>query len=122
MKRALLLNQDWCHVVDRLGGAKAIEASARATQAFRRARGLPGAVALLRLVLAYCLRQGGLPLDRGLGPRPGTAAWASAIGLADISNLALLNRLRGCGDWLGAWWSACLLRRRRWPAAAAWFA
>jgi hypothetical protein len=48
MKRALLLNQDWCDVVDRLGGAKAIEASARATQAFRRARGLPGAVALLR--------------------------------------------------------------------------
>jgi hypothetical protein len=48
MKRALLLNQDGCDVVDRLGGAKAIEASARATQAFRRARGLPGAVALLR--------------------------------------------------------------------------
>src|SRR3954464_12767712 len=93
MKRALLLNRDWCDVVDRLGGAKAIEASARATQAFRRARGLPGAVALLRLVLAYCLRQGGLR---------STAAWASAIGLADISNVALLNRLRGCGDWLGA--------------------
>jgi DDE family transposase len=93
MKRALLLNQDWCHVVDCLGGAKAIEASARATRAFRRARGLPGAEALLRLVLAYCLKQGGLR---------STAAWASAIGLADISNVALLNRLRGCGDWLGA--------------------
>src|SRR3954451_4745223 len=49
--------------------------------------------ALLRLVLAYCLRQGGLR---------STAAWASAIGLADISNVALLNRLRGCGDWLAA--------------------
>jgi Transposase DDE domain len=93
MKRASLLNQDWCHVVDRLGGAKTIEASARATQAFRRARGLPGAVALLRLVLAYCLRQGGLR---------STAAWASGIGLADISNVAVLNRLRGCGDWLAA--------------------
>src|SRR4051794_24010912 len=43
--------------------------------------------------LAYCLRQGGL---RSI------AAWASAIGLADISNVALLNRLRGCGDWLAA--------------------
>jgi hypothetical protein len=50
-------------------------------------------VALLRLVLADCLRQGGLR---------STAAWASAIGLADISNVALLNRLRGCGDWLAA--------------------
>ena len=29
-----------------------------------------------------------------------TAAWASAIGLADISNVALLYRLRNCGDWL----------------------
>jgi len=78
-------------VVDRLGGAEAIEASARATKAFRRARGVAGAVELLRLVLAYCLRQGGLR---------STASWASAIGLADISNVALLNRLRGCGDWL----------------------
>jgi hypothetical protein len=50
-------------------------------------------VVLLRLVLAYCLRQGGLR---------STAAWASAVGLADISNVALLNRLRGCGDWLAA--------------------
>lgn len=80
-------------MVDRLGGAAAIAASARATKAFRRARKIPGAVELLRLVLAYCLRQGGLR---------STAAWASAIGLADISNVALLNRLRGCGDWLAA--------------------
>jgi len=78
-------------VVDRLGGARAIAASARETKAFQRARGVPGAAVLLRLVLAYCLRQGGLR---------STAAWASAIGLADISNVALLNRLRGCGDWL----------------------
>jgi hypothetical protein len=76
MKHASLLNQDWRHVVDRLGGAPAIEASARATKAFQRARGVPGAVVLLRLVLAYCLRQGGLR---------STAAWASAVGLADIS-------------------------------------
>src|SRR5215207_2841030 len=93
MQRASLLNRDWCNVVNRLGGAEAIETSARETRAFQRARGIPGAVALLRLVLAYCLRQGGLR---------STAAWASAIGLADISNVALLNRLRGCGDWLAA--------------------
>lgn len=93
MKRASLLQQDWCHVVDRLGGAAAIAASARAAKAFRRARGVPDAAALLRLVLAYCLRHGGLR---------STASWASAVGLADISNVALLNRLRGCGDWLAA--------------------
>src|SRR3954471_20941796 len=107
MKRASLLNQDWCHVVDRLGGVQAIEAGARTTKAFQRARGLPDAVALLRLVLAYCLRQGGLR---------STAAWASAVGLADISNVALLNRLRGCGDWLAAL-VGCLLSAAS-PAAS----
>ena len=107
MKHASLLNQDWRHVVDRLGGAPAIEASARATKAFQRARGVLGAVVLLRLVLAYCLRQGGLR---------STAAWASAMGLADISNVALLNRLRGCGDWLAAL-VGCLLAAAA-PAAS----
>src|SRR3546814_20612298 len=29
-----------------------------------------------------------------------TTAWASAMGLVDISNVALLYRLRQCGDWL----------------------
>ena len=91
MTRAQLLTQDWQVVVDRLGGAAAIGASARETKAFLRARGIANAVALLRLILAYCLGQRGLR---------STAAWASAIGLADISNVALLYRLRGCGDWL----------------------
>ena len=96
MDRTSLLTQDWCCIVDRLGGAEAIAASACDTKAFRRARLVPDAAALLRLVLAYCLGQGGLRA---------TAAWASAMGLADISladisNVALLNRLRGCGDWL----------------------
>jgi hypothetical protein len=29
-----------------------------------------------------------------------TAAWTAAVGLVDISNVALLYRLRRCGDWL----------------------
>jgi hypothetical protein len=28
------------------------------------------------------------------------AAWAVAVGLADVSNPAILYRLRQCGDWL----------------------
>lgn len=79
-------------MVQRLGGAEALEMSARETKALVRRRGLASAVDLLRLVLAYCLGERGLRL---------TAAWAAAVGLADISNVALLNRLRGCGDWLG---------------------
>ncbi len=54
---------------------------------------IPNAITLLRLVLAYCLGSHGLR---------GTAAWASASGLTDISNVALLYRLRQCGDWLNA--------------------
>jgi Transposase DDE domain len=86
-----LVSQDWHGVVARLGGAKALETSAQETNAFLRARKIKTAVDLLRLVLAYCLGERGLRL---------TAAWAASIGLVDISNVALLQRLRNCGDWL----------------------
>lgn len=86
-----LLNQDWSRIVLRLGGAVALNASARLSKAFLRPRGIRDAVDLLRLILAYCL--GG----RGLRA---VAAWAAASGLADISNPAILYRLRHCGDWL----------------------
>jgi hypothetical protein len=84
--------QDWRAIIDRLGGAERIESSARQAKAFLRPRVIANAADLLRLILAYCLGPGGLR---------STAAWASAIGLADISNVALLQRLRRCGDWLG---------------------
>jgi hypothetical protein len=68
-----------------------VEATARATNAFRRARVVETATDLLRLILAYCLGESGLR---------STAAWAASVGLVDISNVALLYRLRQCGDWL----------------------
>jgi hypothetical protein len=86
-----LVSQDWHSVVARLGGARALETGARETKAFLRGRKVQTAVDLLRLVLAYCLGERGLRL---------TAAWAASIGLVDISNVALLQRLRNCGDWL----------------------
>lgn len=92
MTHTSLLTQDWESIVDRLGGAEFLKTSARDAKAFRRARGIGSAVDLLRLVLAYCLGKGGLRL---------TAAWAAAIGLVDISNVAVLYRLRQCGDWFG---------------------
>jgi hypothetical protein len=86
-----LLNRDWQAVVERLGGAAELGAGARATKAFRRARGFASAPDLLRMVLAYCLGDRGFRL---------TAAWAASVSLADVSNVALLLRLRQCGDWL----------------------
>ncbi|WP_294539371.1 IS4/IS5 family transposase [uncultured Rhodoblastus sp.] len=86
-----LVNRDWTQIVARLGGAGRLEESARETKAFLRARVVANAVDLLRMIFAYCLGARGLR---------STAAWASAVGLVDISNVALLYRLRQCGDWL----------------------
>ena len=91
MTRDSLINTDWTETIERLGGADALAASARRTKAFAWGRKIPTPTVLLRLVLAYCLGEWGLR---------STTAWATAIGLADISNVALLYRLRKCGDWL----------------------
>jgi hypothetical protein len=85
------VNEDWSSIVARLGGADALNATARETKAFLRPRQITNAVDLLRLILAYCLGERGLRL---------TAAWATSMGLVNISNVALLYRLRQCGDWL----------------------
>lgn len=91
MTHAELAGSDWAGTVDRLGGAAALEQEARATGAFRRPREVKCGVDLLRLILAYCLGECGLRL---------TAAWAEAIGLASLSNVALLGRLRHAVPWL----------------------
>jgi hypothetical protein len=91
MTHESLVTHDWESVVARLGGAPMLNESARETKAFLRARVIESAVDLLRMILAYCLGERGLR---------STAAWATAIGLVDISNVALLYRLRRCGDWL----------------------
>jgi hypothetical protein len=91
MTHESLLNRDWRNVVAQLGGADALDASAHKTKAFLRPREFKNAVDLLRIILAYCLGERGLRL---------TAAWATSVGLVDISNVALLYRLRRSGDWL----------------------
>ena len=91
MISASLVNDDWNRAIERLGGAEALSAGARATKAFAWGRKIADPAILLRLVLAYCLGKWGLR---------STAAWAAAAGFADISNPGLLYRLRRCGDWL----------------------
>jgi hypothetical protein len=91
MRHESLLNEDWTNVVVQLGGAETLNATARETKAFLRPREITNAVDLLRLILAYCLGERGLR---------STAAWAVSVGLVDISSVALLYRLRQCGDWL----------------------
>ena len=74
-----------------LGGAEVLASGARKSKTFAWGRKVPSPVVVLRLVLAYCLGHWGL--------RSATA-WAAATGFADLSNPALLYRLRRCGDWL----------------------
>jgi Transposase DDE domain len=91
MRHESLVNEDWTNVVARLGGAESLKDTARETKAFLRPREITNAVDLLRLILAYCLGERGLR---------STAAWAASVGLVDISNVALLYRLRQCSGWL----------------------
>src|SRR6267142_140117 len=91
MRHESLVNEDWTNVVALLGGTERLHVTARETKAFLRQREITNAVDLLRLILAYCLGDGGLR---------STSAWAMSVGLVDVSNVALLYRLRQCGDWL----------------------
>jgi hypothetical protein len=91
MNRESLSNADWLGTVDRLGGTDFLEREARESGAFERARKIKCAVDQLRLVLAYCWGTNGLRL---------TVAWSEAMGLASLSNVALLKRLRNSAAWL----------------------
>lgn len=91
MTHETLLNEFWTATLERLGGDAAIAAAARETRAFLRPRQIKTAVDLLRIILAYCLG--------GMGLRS-TSAWAASVGLANLSNVALLGRLRNCQAWM----------------------
>jgi hypothetical protein len=91
MTYGFLVNEDWDYIVERLGGAAALEASAREKGAFLRARLFANAIDMLRMILAYCLGGGGLR---------STAAWAASVGFVDVANTVLLYRLRQSEKWL----------------------
>lgn len=83
----------WAGVVERLGGASGLEASARRHGALKRRREVKSAEDLLRLLLAY--GPGGRSLRM-------MSAEAAGLGICDISDVALFKRFRGCGDWMTA--------------------
>lgn len=77
--------------------------AARAQRAFRRARYVTDPAVLLRLLLFHAVNDGGLRE---------TVAQARASGIATMSQVALLKRLRTAGPWL-AWIGAGLCRALR---------
>jgi hypothetical protein len=82
---------DWAWVVSRLGSGPELERSARESGALVRRRQIRDADALLRLCLSY---------GCGLSLRE-ASAWAQLNGIATLSDVAVLKRLRGSADWLG---------------------
>lgn len=86
-----LLGADWPSLAASLARRLDLEGTALATKALRRRRGIDGAATLLRLALVY----GGTDLSLR-----GTAAWAKAAGVADMSDVALMYRLQGAEAWL----------------------
>jgi hypothetical protein len=91
MQLTQLDSADWSRIVARLGGEEALALSAREHGAFIRARGVKSAVDVLRFALAY--GPGGHSL-RAL------AGMAAALKVANVSDVAILDRLRGAADWL----------------------
>lgn len=100
MKR-MVVADEW-GIIERLLPAGWKEA-ARRLRAFRRARYLADPAPLLRVLLFHAVNDGGLRES---------AAQARLSGIAEMSQVALLKRLRTAGDWL-AWLAAELSRRFR---------
>jgi hypothetical protein len=108
MQPASSLDARWPDLIAAVSTVIDLDATARTSRALIRRRGIRSAAMLLRLALAY--GPGGLSLRAA-------AAWAGASGLADLSDTAVMNRLRQAADWLGEI-AGALLRRAAAPAAA----
>lgn len=85
------IEDDWATLEALLSDGRSLDLWAREHGALERSRKIRDGRSLLRLALAYgacgkSLRQ--------------CCLWAANQGLADLSNEALLKRLRGMGDWL----------------------
>lgn len=92
MNAQVLLENQWPYLLSLLPAGTDLDASARETGALTRRRGVESAESLLRVILAYALCE--MPLRQ-------TTAWAQLSGIASMSNVALLKRLRKCADWMG---------------------
>jgi hypothetical protein len=83
--------EEWLGLLAKLPQTIDLETTARETKAFERSRGIKSLKELLRLILAYC--------TCGISLRT-TAAWAQWTNLADISDVAVLKRIRKALPWL----------------------
>jgi hypothetical protein len=92
MDAHVAIEYQWPYLLTFLPSGEELERTAKETGALLRKRGVPSAEALLRLALAYGFC--GLTLRQ-------TAAWAQVAKVAEVSDVALLKRLRSADSWLG---------------------
>ena len=92
MRSNVSFEADWQQLISKINSCIDLDASARASNALVRKRCIGDAATLLRLALAY--GPGGMSLRSA-------AAWAGLNDIAQLSDVALLKRLRGAADWLG---------------------
>ena len=104
-----MLEYQWPCLLALLPPEAQLDEAARRMGALRRRRVVRSASALLRLCLAYGFCD--MPLRQ-------TAAWAHVANVAELSDVALLKRLRTAGDWLG-WLVGVKLAERAPPPPAA---
>lgn len=92
MNSQVVLEYQWQYLLSFLPSEDDLERTAKAHGALLRKRGIGSASALLRLGFAYGFC--GMSLREA-------AAWAKVTGVADISDVALMKRLRNASDWFG---------------------
>lgn len=97
-----MLREEWELLLGVLPRQFDLEMTLRHSGALLRRRAIRSAETLLRLILAYSLC--------GLSLRA-TAAWAQSQGLAKVSDVALLKRLRKSAPWIGQLLAAKLAER-----------
>jgi hypothetical protein len=97
------LADQWPAVLEPLSSHLDIESTARETCALVRRREVRRAADLLRLVLAYAVCDWSLRL---------VGAWATLMGIAALSDVAVRKRLQNCQQWLGQMLVALLQARQ----------
>lgn len=93
---------DWAELAGRLGRSEALDSGAKAAGGLLRKREIGCAKDLLRLCFAFVLGRFSLRM---------LAAWAEQSGLASLSDVAVLKRLKASADWIGGLVSELLLAR-----------
>jgi len=98
-----LVGENWEQALACLPVGINLEATAKSTKALLRRRAIRSGIDLLRMVLAYAVCDWSL---RMIG------AWCSLIGLGNLSDVAVLKRLRHSRAWLGELIFSLLQTRR----------